>query len=262
MLRRKYQGREQSRSKGEDTAKETWYGTENEVYAYADALVLGTYVSGLGYLHAWTVKQDTPTIWEVEVDYRVTRSSASWSEEEEPPSSSSGGADPTPKQYSLSVRNLQIPIESHPSYRACWTHYLLGLGTTSFPSWWSDATNTLLTPQQRQTYMWVSSIAEIPLDPDEGGRYWMIVAQPQKPGVQVFDRACFVVTEKSHYRTSEAAGAAISHNINEISTPPHTFGISGGQWKLDEGSVEHDGKRWVATRSWTRATSWDSDLYA
>jgi hypothetical protein len=79
--------------------------------------------------------------------------------------------------------------------------------------------------------------------------------------VQVYDQACFVVTEKSKYKTSSAAGSAISKNINEINTPPHTFGITGGEWKLDSGGVEHDGKRWVATQEWTHADQWDHDLY-
>ena len=251
-LTRKYQGREASKSRDESIYKETWYGSEAEVDTYIASLSIGTYVQGKGYIHQW----DNAAIWQVEVTYRITYSRVD-DGEDDPESSSSS----SPKQYTLTVRNLQIPLESHPSYKTCWNHYLLGLGNVTLPAWWSTATTTLLSVANRRYYMWVSSIAEIPLEPDERGLYWLILAQPTKPGVQVYDRACFVVTEKSKYKTSSQAGNAISKDINEIHTPPHTFGITGGQWKLDEGSVEHDGKRWVATRSWTHASVWDADLY-
>jgi hypothetical protein len=257
MLKRKYQGREQSKSRDEAIYKETWYGTETEVDTYIGTLSIGTYVQGKGYLHQWEKKQENPAVWQVEVTYRVTYSNSDDDNEEYDDSSSSS----SPKTYTLSVRNIQIPLESHPNYKACWNHYLIGLGNVSLPVWWSTATTTLLPVAYRQWYMWISSISEIPLEPDERGMYWVILAQPTKPGVQVYDRACFVVTEKSKYKTSARAGQAISHNINEIGDPPHKFGITGGEWKLDEGSVEHDGKRWVATRSWTRASDWDNDLY-
>ena len=256
-LKRKYQGRESSKSRDESLYKETWYGTEAEVDAYIATLSIGTYVSGQGYLHMWEKRQDNPQMWSVEVTYRITYSRDD-DGEDDPSSSSSSSA----KQYSLSVRNIQSPIEAHPLYKANWNHYLLGLGTLVVPAWWSTATNTMLTAQARTMYMWVSSIAEIPLEPDSRNLYWQIVAMPTKPSVNMYDVACFVVTEKSKYKTSSAAGNAISHNINQINTPPHTFGITGGNWKLDEGSVEHDGKRWIATRSWTHASNyWDSQIY-
>lgn len=255
-LKRKLQGREQSKSRDEAIYKETWYGTEAEVDAYIATLVIGVYVQDKGYLHEWEKKQDSPAIWEVEVTYRVTYTT--WTTEEEESSSSSS----TPKQYTLSVRNIQTPLEAHPLYKACWNHYLLGYGTLVVPAWWSTATNTMLTKQQHKFYTWVSSLSEIPIDEENMDTAWQIVREPTKPGVSTYDVACFVVVEKSRYKTSSQAGQAISTNINTINTPPHTFGITGGNWKLDEGSVEHDGKRWVATRSWTHASGgWDTDLY-
>lgn len=254
MLQRKFQGRERSLSRDESLYRETWYGSETEIDEYIATLVIGSFVQDKGYLHEWQKKQDSPAVWQVEVTYRITYSVDADSNDEVEDGST------TPKTYSLSVRNIQIPLEEHKQYKACWNHYLIGLGNVPVPTWWATATNTLLDVDARKVYQWVSSIAEIPLEPNSRNLYWWILKEPTKPGVQVFDRACFVVTEKSKYRTSSSAGQAISKNINEISTPPHTFGID-GQWKLDEASVEHDGKRWVATRTWTRADEWDSDLY-
>jgi hypothetical protein len=257
MLQRKYQGREQSRSRDEAIYTETWYGTETEVDEYISTLSIGTYVQDKGYLHQWEKKQDNPVVWQVEVTYRVTFSTYDdVNEEYDDPESTT----PSPKTYTLSVRNIQKPLELHPNYRACWNHYLIGLGDVPLPAWYSTATNTMLDINARKIYMWVSSISEIPLDPDVTNKYWKIVGYRLKPA-EVYDEACFVVTEKSKHKTSAQAGQAISHNINQIGDPPHKFGITGGEWKLDEGSVEHDGKRWIATRSWTRAEVWDADLY-
>ena len=255
MLQRKFQGRERSLSRDESLYRETWYGSETEIDEYIATLVIGAFVQDKGYLHEWQKKQDSPAVWQVEVTYRITYSVDADSNDEIEDGST------TPKTYSLSVRNIQIPLEEHKQYKANWNHYLIGLGNVPVPSWWATATNTLLDVGARKVYQWVSSIAEIPLEPNEQKLYWWILKEPTKPGVQVFDRACFVVTEKSKYRTSSNAGQAISKNINEIGDPPHKFGIEGGQWKLDDASVEHDGKRWVATRTWTRADEWDADLY-
>ena len=255
-IERRYQGREQSRDRNEALYQEQWYGTEAEVDAYIATLSIGHWESGKGYLHRWQKRQDNPHIWYVEVTYRVTYETAG-NEEVDDDSSSSSSA----KTYTLSVRNISIPIESKSGYKACWTHYLLGIGGATLPAWWSTATDTLLAPALRQYYEWVSSISEIPLEPDSRGLYWYILATPTKPGVQTYDQALFVVTEKSKHKTSTQAGNAISTHINTINTPPHTFGITGGNWKLDEGSVEHDGQKWIATRSWTHADAWDTDLY-
>lgn len=255
MLQRKFQGREQSLSRDESIYRETWYGSETEIDEYIATLVIGSFVQDKGYVHEWQKKQDSPAVWQVEVTYRITYSVDADSNDEVEDGTT------TPKTYSLSVRNIQIPLEEHKMYKANWNHYLIGLGNVPVPTWWATATNTLLDVDARKVYQWVSSIAEIPLEANEQKLYWRILKDPVKPGVQVYDRACFVVTEKSKYRTSASAGQAISKNINEIGDPPHKFSIEGGQWKLDEASVEHDGKRWVATRTWTRADEWDADLY-
>lgn len=255
-LKLKYQGREQSRSRDEATYRETWYGTESEVDAQIALLTIGDYTSGKGYLHGWEKTQENAAVWDLSVSWRVTYARVGDDSEDEEPESGSTAQ----HTYSLSVRNVQMPIEGHPSYRACWSHYLLGKGAT-LPAWWSTATDTLLSPSDRAYYMWVSSIGEIPQEPDGSGNYWTILAQPTKPGVQVYDEACFVVTERSRHKHSADAGRAISTGINKVFDPAHTFGITGGEWKLDEASVEHDGRRWVATCRWTRALSWDNDIY-
>lgn len=257
-LKAKYQGREQSKSRDEHTYREVWYGTEAEVDAKIATLVIGVLDAVKGYLHSWSKSQASPAIWELEINYRVTFAQDTESNEEadDPATETTSN-----KTYSLSVRNIQMPVENHASYKACWNHYLVGLGSASLPAWWSTATNTLLSPTNRQRYMWVDSISEIPVDMTAEGQYWVILAMPTKPGVSCYDMACFVVTESARYKTSSAAGNHVSKNINTVRVPPHTFGITGGEWKCDEGAVSHDGKRWIATQTWTHAAHWDTDIY-
>lgn len=72
------------------------------------------------------------------------------------------------------------------------------------------------------------------------------------------------MTESAKYRSASAAGQAISKNINKIVSPDNTFGLSGGNWKYDEASVQYDGKNWIATTTYTKSgdnNGWDSDLY-
>ena len=264
-LQRKYQGREQSDGKDESIYRETWYGTETEVDAYIATLVVGTEEQGKGFLHEWRKQQDDPHIWSVEVTYRYTKPNGSTHSEDEPdePGTSS------PKTYTLSCRNIQFPLESKDDYLMNWNHLLCvklasGQSLPTVPAWWSTCTNPTQVPYaDRLNFMWVNNIGEVPLEKTSDGKWWVVLCdRTMKPGIEVFDVACFVVVEKGYYRTSSDAGDSITKNINHVDTPPRTFGISGGEWKLDEGSVEHDGRRWVATRTWTHVTgTWDSRLY-
>ena len=82
--------------------------------------------------------------------------------------------------------------------------------------------------------------------------------------MEYYDLACFVVSETAKYQSSTAAGNAISKNINTITSPSNTFGISGGNWKLDEATIQYSGKDWYATMVYTHSVDnvgWDSDLY-
>lgn len=251
-LKRLFQGRSSSRSNTESLYRETYYGTEAEVDTYIATLTIGSYDQTKGYLHEWSKEQENAAVWKVEVTYRISYEHSYSDQMEE---------STIQKIFSLGCRNIQKPLEDHPDYIMLWNHYLIGLGVNYAPQWALTATTPIIPVADREKYRWISFLSEMPFDRNEEGKAWEIVAEAQKPGVQYYDEACFTVTERAKYRTASAAGAAISHNINKIATPPETFGIIGGEWKLDEGSVDWDGNRYVATRVWTRADSWDEDLY-
>lgn len=110
--------------------------------------------------------------------------------------------------------------------------------------------------------MWITSVSELPTEPDTEGNYWTILKEPTKPGVDYYDVAYFVVTETAKYGSATAAGNAVSKNINTITSPSNTFGIS-GSWKYDDASISFNGKYWVATSTYTCSIDeWDEDLYA
>ena len=95
------------------------------------------------------------------------------------------------KSAQLSVRNIQMPLENHSNYLAKWNHYLLGLGNASVPTFWNTAKTIALTPEQRAQYMWITSVSELPTEPDADGNYWTILKEPTKPRGRLLGRRMF-----------------------------------------------------------------------
>lgn len=251
----KYQGQEKSRNRNEASFKETFQGTEAEVDSYISNLPeISTVVEGKGHLTSWRKFNSEGPIWNVEVEY--TNSYDDFNNEDTQVYGK--------KSAQLTVRNIQMPLEHHSDYLTKWNYYLLGLGNASVPTFWNDAKTIVLTPAQRKQYMWVKSVGEIPSEPDEDGNYWTILKEPTKPGVEYYDLACFVVTETAKYGSATAAGDAVSKKINTITNPDNTFGITGGNWKLDEVTVQYNGKNWYANSVFTRSgddSGWDTEIY-
>ena len=213
----KYQGQEKARSRNEASFKETYQGTEAEVDSYiSDLPEISTAVEGKGFLTSWRKYNAEGPIWCVEVEY--TTSYDDFNNEDNQLYGK--------KSAQLTVRNLQMPLEHNSNYLAKWNHYLLGLGNAGVPTFWNTAKNITLTPEQRAQYMWITSVSELPTEPDADGNYWTILKEPTKPGVDYWDVACFVVTETAKYGSATAAGNAVSKNINTITSPSNTFGIT------------------------------------
>ena len=247
-----YQGKEISRDKSSSSYKQTLYGTETEVDAKISSLTIGTFVQGKGYLKSWTKTQNDPNIWQIEIEYSISYESNF--------NDSDSGTVTGKKSAQLSVRNIQMPLQAHPNYRTIWNHYLISCNGMS-PSWVFDKTDTLIDTDQRKNYMWVKSLGEIPLQPNADGTYWEVAVQPQKPGVEYYDMALFVVTISEKHGSATSAGNAVSKNINRIVNPSEDFNL-GGEWKYDEASISYDGKNWISTQVYTRAADeWDKQLY-
>lgn len=250
-----YQGREVSQNKNQAIYKQTLYGKLQQIDQLISGFQIGYRDQEKGYLRSWTKTQKEADIWQVEIEY-TKEFDFSFSDQDE----SVVGK----KSAQLSVRNIQMPLESSANYRTNWNYYLAGKGEGNIvttPYWWETADTIIIDIADRENYMWIKSLGELPLEKDQNGVYWQILEQPTKPGVQYYDLACFVVTISAKYRSASAAGNAISKKINCITSPPQDFNL-GGEWKLDECSVSYDGKAWIATETYTRAVDyWDPQLY-
>lgn len=178
----KYQGQEKARSRNEASFKETYQGTEAEVDSYISNLPeISTAVEGKGFLTSWRKYNAEGPIWCVEIEY--TTSYDDFNNEDNQLYGK--------KSAQLTVRNLQMPLEYNSNYLAKWNHYLLGLGNASVPTFWNTAKTIALTPEQRAQYMWITSVSELPTEPDADGNYWTILKEPTKPRGRLLGRRMF-----------------------------------------------------------------------
>lgn len=246
-----YQGKQISRNKNQASYKETLYGSLTQIDTYIAGLQIGKKDATKGYLRSWTKTQKQANIWQVEVEYTISYD-FDFSDEAETVVGK--------KSAQLSVRNIQMPLESHPNYRTIWNHYLISNNGMA-PDWVFDKTDILLSADELKNYRWIKSLGELPLSDGTSDQIWQIAVDMEKPGVEYYDMALFVVTILSKHGSPTSAGNAIEKRINTITSPSQDFGL-GGQWKYDQASVSYDGKKWIATSVYTRAADeWDKDLY-
>lgn len=246
-----YQGKQISRNKNQANYKETLYGSLTQIDTYIAGLQIGTRDATKGYLRSWTKTQKQANIWQVEVEYSISYD-FDFTDEAETVTGK--------KSAQLSVRNIQMPLESHPNYRTIWNHYLISNNGMA-PTWVFDKTDILLSADEAKNYRWIKSLGELPLPDGTSDQIWQVAADMQKKGVEYYDMALFVVTISAKYNSASAAGNSIGKNINKITSPSQDFGL-GGQWKYDQASVSYDGKSWIATSVYTRAADqWDPQIY-
>lgn len=263
-----YQGKEKSRNANEEKYKVTYYGKQSEIDAFIATLTIGTSYDN-GYLSSYTKSNYGADLYQIQCEYTTSFQWGSYS-----------NVGPTvvgKKSATLSVRNIQLPLEWLKDHGSCnyltnWNYYLIGRAADentviSTPSWWDQAQDIIIPVADRANYRWVKTLSEIPIEPDAQGMYWFVVQQPTMPGVQYIDYALFVVTQSERFRTASAAGAAVSNTINTITSPTNDFGLSTGgyDWKHDESSISYDGRSWIVTSVYTRSGSnegWSTDLYS
>lgn len=253
-LKLKYQGKSIGRNKTQSSYKQTYYGTEAEVDTYMGSLTIGASVEGKGYLTSYEKSQMDGLIYQIEVEYTVD-----FDNDFSNLSSTVVGQ----KSAELTTRQLQMPLQNLENYLTQWNYYLAGCGDVTTPGWWQTATDTLIEPDERKTYMWIKSVGQLPTQPNEDGEYWGILEQPTKPGVEYYDKAYFVVTEKKKYGSASAAGNAVDRCINSITVhPDNTFGLGNNNWKCDDCTCAYDGRRWIVSTTYTQAPQgWDQDIY-
>ena len=254
----KYQGQQKSRNKSESTYKETYYGTQAEIDAFLSEnadIRIGVFNEGKGYVSSYRKSQMDGIFYQLEVEYSITYDDKT---------DNLSDAEVGKKSATLSVRNIQLPLQHHANYQVRWNHYLYAKSGNLTPPWWETLTDLdSMTAVMEENYKWAKSPSEVPRE-DENGNTWVRLRKPTMPGVEVYDWAVYVVTISAKYRTATAAGNAIQKNINKITTPDQDFSISGGDWKMDDCSVSYNGSVWIATMTYTKSgdsKGWDKRLY-
>ena len=256
----KYQGREFQKNRDETVYKQTFVGTQSEIDTKLATYTIGALYSGKGYVESFIKKQGEGTFWELEVQYKTLHKTDTANDD--------GNTIVGKKSASLSVRNIQMPLQKKSNYRKCWNHYLVAdKSNATTPGFWSTANYSNSkdeTTENGTKYSWIKNISEMRIQPDSTGKRQYELKNPTKPGTEYFDVACFVITITSKYNSATAAGNAVSKNINKIVAPSQTFGLSGGNWKMDQANIQYDSKYWIVTEVYTKSgdsNGWDTDLY-
>ena len=232
----------------------TYEGAESEIDTLIASHDIGE-ADADGTLATIAKSQVGGDLWSAEFRYEIAGAGGGSAT---PPSNAWGS-----KSATLRGSMLSVPLQNHPRYKAKWDHYLAAAPgvSASIPAWWETATSVLLSGTAEKKYRWISDLAD---RPTTGGAQWQILKTPTKPGTSSYEVATYSITETAKYKTASAAGSAVAGKLNKIGAPAETFGITGGNWKCDDASVQYDGKRWLATTTWTRSgdnRGWDAELY-
>ena len=206
----------------------SYEGTEAEI----DTLLAGHVIgegSEDGTLAAKSKGQVGGSIWGAELRYEISGDGGGSAT---PPSNAWGS-----KSATLRGSMLSMPLQNHPSYRAKWDHYLVAApGVPAMtPIWWVTASSVLLSGAAGKEYRWIADLSDIPTT---GGAKWQVIMEPTKPGISSYEVATYSITETAKYKTASAAGSAVAGKLNRIGSPSEKFGITGGNWKCDDASVQ------------------------
>lgn len=212
----------------------------------------GTY-SDYGTLRSVKIEQDEGLFWVCTLEWSTEKDNNTGNEY---PEGSSYG----PKYSTLTVRMNSMPLENKRGYRTNWNYHLAAKkGTSSVPKWWDTTKELALSDSDADKYRWIREPGEIP----EG---WKIIKKKTKPGVECWQLPIYELTENSKHGSSKSAGWAVAKKSGKISNPSNgDFNITsklGGNWLCEGGSVQYDGKNWIATCTFAHSpTGWDKDLY-
>lgn len=278
--------RQLDREQNQQRLSLTWIGPKDELDAYVATLTIGNWYEGMGQFTNWSISQNAGPLWELELQYVITyRDDGSIGNIDDDDEASG------PDTQTLQARTVSMPIETHFNYETRWNHFLAGRRykaangtvydyTRIIPPWWSTATDPYIAPSIENNdiynYRWVKSLDCLPMPDEDRNEVWGVVKNPttgvvctpRKPGLETYDKTFYTITEIGEHRNKIAAGWATRALVNSIIASPllGDFGLTpaGYNWKVDSIDVAYTGKRWRATRTYTRSgdrRGWDQDIY-
>ncbi len=193
---------------------------------------LDVYLADIG------IKPTTPGVFEVTLNYEVPSYDPTETEDSE--------------TISKETQDVDVPLSQHPNYRTKWDYCLavkLTAGTLTVPSWWSSATDTVLSTDN---YRWLKPGDSVP----DG---FVVIAAETKPGQTTYRRGVTIVHYVKRSRSKTRLERDCSKDYKRT-PPPDDFGVS-GVWLRGGSSITYNGKCWELAVDYTNSKTIDEDLY-
>lgn len=250
----KHQSRIREKQKSSSRTSVIYMGTLDEMLNLQELNEPGTVNEEIGKVSSSRVYQTAASLWECELVSELVQGDAVTG-----PDTSYGA-----KSAQLRGTLLSLPLESHPKYLTNWNHYLFCAPESkkTVPSWWSTAKGTIITGKDAESYAWGKQLGDAPVT---NNKPWSVICDLQMPGVESRDVSTYSVTISSRYSTFSAAASAVANKLNTVTTDIGIrTGISGGNWKCDDASIQWHEKYWLVTWTYTRSgdrAGWNSTLY-
>ena len=252
MLKLKHKSAVRASNAGGTSYHETYYGTREEVEERSAGLTVGGRDnSGEFELVSWRTRQIGGPVYEIELVWEKMNTA--------------GNlrfliGRHGPKEHSLDVTVMSVPLERHPDYRTNWNYCLAAKETDETPAWWSTATDPVLNEQQRANYRWVKT----PNAVSALGQTWHLLKMPTMNS-ETWLMPSYTITEYSRHCGLRDASWAAAARAGKICEPAlGDFGVSVVNWLNLGGQIYPDGRRYVAKVIYKASpdpAGWSTTLY-
>lgn len=252
MLKLKHKSAVMTSNSGGTSYREIYYGTREEVEERSGRLAIGDRdKSGEYELVSWRTRQIGGPIYEIEL---------MWENLNAGNSIRFLVGRHGPKEHSLDVTVMAVPLERHANYRTNWNYCLAAKGTDVTPAWWATATDPVLTASQRANYRWVKT----PNAVSALGESWHLLKMPTM-NCESWLMPSYTITEFNRHCTLRDASWAAAARAGKICSPVlGDFGVGVANWLNLGGQIYPDGRRYVAKVTYKASpdpAGWDTTLY-
>ena len=297
-----YQGRTIEQSTNGQTVTITYQGSKEALEAAQNGeFAIGTNSSEWGTIRKSVLTQREGPFWTLQITYEIDTVEGEF--HSGGGASQSAGSSRGPTHSSLDVATISQGIECHPNYMCRWNQELFycctnpnnvtatiaqaatvyaNAGITSGRVINDCITGTDYAMNNDNTRLWhgvlcwANSASELPSLPQnitnyDGttvNPYWARVYGMTMPGVSTYDCHTYLLTQYSKHKTKSDAGWVLAKRAGKIAQPEKgDFGIIskfGGNWLCTGGSVQYDGKWWLAQLNyeWSGdSLGWREELY-
>ena len=252
MLKLKHKSAVRTLNSGGTSYREIYYGTREEVEKRSSALSVGDRdKTGEFELVSWRTRQIGGPVYEIELVWENLNA----------------GSNLRfligrhgPREHSLDVTVMSVPLERHPDYRTNWNYCLAAKGTDTIPAWWATATDPVLAASQRSSYRWVKT----PNAVSALGEAWHLLKMPTLNS-ESWLMPSYTITEFSRHCTLRDASWAAAARAGKICDPElGDFNVEVENWLNLGGQIYPDGRRYVAKVIYKASPDpegWNETLY-